>query len=397
MSSVNDAVGLLEDFVELSNKGVRVVRTAEGARRYKVPIGSVIIKHPDGSHDVISKGDGKHVPTNTQARKKAQAGEYRTAPKAAFNTKNGPRTARTSRGLAYDPDELARHKSRATRIAEKYADPTGKDESKQGTKSLHTTYDPETKKYSYSEERKALHNQIIDDLLKEADKRGVKKERKAIVAAGLPGAGKGTVLSKHAGVPESDYLTLDPDSIKAELVKRGGKVPGQSDSISAMDLAGITHEESSDLTKAAVARAEKEGYNIVHDVTLGGSNTQKHIDAMKARKKKGYKIHGVMVDIDKDTSTRRAGERYVHGRADYAEGKGLGGRLVPEGIGKEEAPEGYKSINAYNFDKVKPLFDSWDVYDNNTDGRDPKHVKSSKERIKLSHEWDDEIARLVAL
>ena len=39
-------------------------------------------------------------------------------------------------------------------------------------------------------------------------------ERKAIVAGGLPGAGKTTVLPEFAGIDLSQYLMINPDVIK---------------------------------------------------------------------------------------------------------------------------------------------------------------------------------------
>ncbi len=46
-------------------------------------------------------------------------------------------------------------------------------------------------------------------------------ERRAIIAGGLSGAGKSTVLDQYAGIDRSQYLTINPDKIKEEMADRG--------------------------------------------------------------------------------------------------------------------------------------------------------------------------------
>jgi hypothetical protein len=70
----------------------------------------------------------------------------------------------------------------------------------------------------WSDDRDALHDSIIDDLYAKAS--DVPCERRAIIAGGLPGAGKSTVLERYAGIDRSQYLTINPDDIKEEMARR---------------------------------------------------------------------------------------------------------------------------------------------------------------------------------
>ena len=63
-----------------------------------------------------------------------------------------------------------------------------------------------------------MHDSIIDDLYARAS--DVPCEQRAIIAGGLPGAGKSTVLERYAGIDRSQYLTINPDDVKEEMAKR---------------------------------------------------------------------------------------------------------------------------------------------------------------------------------
>lgn len=79
------------------------------------------------------------------------------------------------------------------------------------TKSLYTV-DPERKVWDFGRVEK--QNEIIGHLYSEqAD---APCDGHAVMAGGLGGAGKGTVLGHHAGIDRSQYLTVDPDRIKEE-------------------------------------------------------------------------------------------------------------------------------------------------------------------------------------
>jgi hypothetical protein len=119
------------------------------------------------------------------------------------------------------------------------------------------TVDPQ--RQVWSEERVAFHDAIIEDLYQQAA--DVPCERRAIIAGGLPGAGKSTILEKYAGIDRSQFLTLDPDQINSELARR--ELIPQLEGLSPMEASDLAHEESSRITKLIAARAQADGKNII--------------------------------------------------------------------------------------------------------------------------------------
>lgn len=242
------------------------------------------------------------------------------------------------------------------------------------TDALHTV---DENRQVWSDERVKLHRQIVDDIL--AANSSVPKEKKAVMAGGLGGAGKSTVLAKFAGIDTSQYLTLNPDEIKEELVNRG--LAPKAEGYSPMEMSALLHEESSHLTKMVAAIAQDEGYNVMWDITMSGatSKTQSKIRDLKER---GYSVEGVFVDIPVETSVERAMARYRRGLEDFLKGKGNGGRYVPPSIIRENESKTHSSTNRAAFETVAEQFADWSIYDNSVHGRDPKLVDDSKRKRK---------------
>jgi predicted kinase len=222
--------------------------------------------------------------------------------------------------------------------------------------------------------RNRIHGQIVRDLYDQAS--DVPNDRMAIVAGGLPGSGKTTTLEQHAGIDRSQYLTINPDSIKEEMARRGlvPDVPG----LSPMEASDLVHEESSHVAKRLALRAQADGKNIIWDITMRSySSTEGRIHDLRMA---GYtRIDGIFVDIPIDTSITRADARHREGHDDYLAGKGLGGRFVPEEVIKEQADPEWGSINRKTFEEVKRQLDSWSTYDNSVDGRGPVLADAPKQ------------------
>jgi predicted kinase len=215
----------------------------------------------------------------------------------------------------------------------------------------------------WSDERDAAHNAIIEDLYGRAE--DVPCERKAIVAGGLPGAGKTTVLTAHAGVDLSQYLMINPDSIKEELAER--EMIPEIEGLSPMEASDLVHEECSYLAKRLAAKAQAEGKNIIWDVTM--SRTDKAIERIEALRESGYsQAEGIFVDVPIDASVRRAEARHRESHDAYLAGHGLGGRYIAKATILEHADSAWGSGNRRNFEQLKPLFDAWRIYDNSVDG-----------------------------
>jgi predicted kinase len=233
------------------------------------------------------------------------------------------------------------------------------------------TTDPD--RAQWAPERAVLHRDLLDDLYSRAA--DVPCDRQAIIAGGLGGAGKTTVLEGYAGVDRSQYLTINPDDIKEEMARRGliPEVAG----LTPMEASDLVHEETSYLAKQFAARAIADGKNVVWDITMSSqSSTESRIGNLKGS---DYRTTCIFVDIPVEVSVRRAEGRYREGHEDYRNGEGQGGRYVPAGVIRSQADPEWGSVNRRTFEQVKEKFDQWAVYDNSVDGRAPVLIDASGE------------------
>ena len=215
----------------------------------------------------------------------------------------------------------------------------------------------------WTDERDSAHQEIIDYLYAAASE--VPCEGKAILAGGLPGAGKTTVLREHAGIDLSSYLMINPDDIKEEMARRGliPEIPG----LSPMESAGLVHEEASHIAKRLARRAEGEGRNVIWDVTLSKPDSaEKRVNSLHSR---GYtQVDGVFIDIPTELSVKRADARYRAEHDLYRADGGQGGRFMSSEIICAQADQVWGSRNRANFEAVKDQFDSWSLFDNSVEG-----------------------------
>jgi len=215
----------------------------------------------------------------------------------------------------------------------------------------------------WSAERDAIHESIIEDICAQAG--SIPCERKSIIAGGLGGAGKSTVLSDHAGIDLSRYLKINPDDVKEEMGRRG-LIP-DVDGLSPMEASDLVHEESSYIAKRIARRAVAEGRNVIWDITMSTQDsTEERIDNLHAA---GYSVTGIFVDIPVETSVRRAEFRHRSGHEDFRAGVGQGGRYVPPEVIRAQADEDWGSQNRKTFEAVRHRFDQWSRYDNSVDFR----------------------------
>ena len=238
------------------------------------------------------------------------------------------------------------------------------------TDRLHT--DPADHK-SWTAERLAAQREIIEDLYR--DGRDVPCHGEAVLAGGLGGAGKGTVLAKYAGIDTSGYLVIDPDRIKQQMAERG-MIP-EVEGLSPMECSVLVHEESSWIAANLAKRAYAEGRNVIWDITMSSlESTERRIDDLRSA---GYHhLTGVFVDIPAEQSVQRALGRYRAGMERYGHGVGQGGRYVPPEIILAQRTAGGRTVNRQVFETVKPRFDRWMVFDNSRDGEHPVLTDSSE-------------------
>ena len=190
---------------------------------------------------------------------------------------------------------------------------------------------------------------------------------------GLSSAGKTTTLRAHAGLDLDQYVLLNPDDMKEELLKRGAHptIPGHED-LAPMEHSTLIHAESCHLAEMLAARAYADGKNVIWDVTMGElGGTRQRLTQIRQR---GYKVRGIFVDVPIATSIERSSSRYQKALIEYLEGKGHGGRPIPpQFISEQGLPDG-GSRNRQVFDTVRDQFEDWQLFD--TSGLAPRLIDS---------------------
>jgi hypothetical protein len=94
-----------------------------------------------------------------------------------------------------------------------------------------------------------------------------------------------------------------------------------------METSPLIHEESSDIAQQLGAAAQASGMNMIYDVTLGSVSTgERYLGGLHDN---NYKVGMAYVSTSVPAAIESAMGRYERGVADYANGKGEGGRLVP--------------------------------------------------------------------
>lgn len=228
----------------------------------------------------------------------------------------------------------------------------------------------------WSAGRRDIHDAIVGHLYRAAD--AVPCDHKAIMAGGLGGAGKSTVLEKHAGIDRSQYLTINPDDIKEEMA-RLGLIP-EIDGLSPMEASDLAHEESSHIAKLLATRAMRDGKNIIWDITMSSTaTTERRIDDLERTR---YTTTSIFVNVNVPEAMRRAEARHRRGHEDFRAGIGLGGRFVPAEAIEAQADPVWGSRNRRTFEDVKERFAEWSVYDNSVPGRAPVLIESGQAKRK---------------
>ena len=245
------------------------------------------------------------------------------------------------------------------------------------------TIDPDRKEWTV--ERNRLQASLVSDLYERA--REVPCDRQAIIAGGLGGAGKTTVLTGHSSIDLSKFLTINPDDIKEEMARRG-MIP-EMDKLSPMEASDLAHEESSYIAKRLALRAMTEGKSVIWDITMSSrESTDERINNL--RDFEYSQVDGVFVHIPPGISVTRTEFRHREGHEQWRAGRGLGGRFVPSEIIHRQMDSEWGSQNRKTFEAVKEKFTGWSIYDNSISGRSPALIDSSDRPAKLiergSHE-----------
>jgi hypothetical protein len=238
----------------------------------------------------------------------------------------------------------------------------------------HLVYTIDPDHQSWIKDRRDLHASIINDLYSSA--RDVPNMGQAIVAGGLGGAGKTTVLTERADIDLSQYLVINPDNLKAEMARRG--MTPTIDGLSPMEASDLVHEESSYLARQLALRAYADRKNVVWDITM--SDEERTAVRLTELRSAGYvRVDGIFVDIPVETSIRRTELRHREGHEKFLAGDGLGGRYVPPKVIRSQEDPEWGSQNRRTFDRMKSKFNNWSIYDNSVDWRPAQIIESSIE------------------
>jgi predicted ABC-type ATPase len=224
----------------------------------------------------------------------------------------------------------------------------------------------------WNAERYAYHHKVINQLLAGHT---APSDRKPIVTilGGGTGSGKTTLSRKVLG-NDPNVLRVDPDELKL-AVPEYDKLK-QDDPLNA---SARVHDESSYMTKMAMAQAASKGLDIVYDATTSGNGGP----AMaKLLAEKGYDVRAMFVDVPIDVARARAAKR----EADSTDPINFG-RHVPDEVIQWSH---YGAADKFMQLKDMPEVADKKFYDNS--GKEPQLVYSrsgmGKETINDQDKWD---------
>lgn len=203
--------------------------------------------------------------------------------------------------------------------------------------------------------RERLHRAIQEQVRGAAP--DVLQERRALVLAGPPGAGKGGVKADVLGNALETYRNIDADEFKAALLDAADRdgsfdewlkpdavrdLEAEGEKFFPLELASLVHEESSYLAKAFRARAIAAGDNIIVDAVLAVEGSAIALGDQLAQA--GYMVQVVDVEVPFVLSEQRIRSRWEKEYMAALEGRGeLGGRWVPSEYTRDvfDGPEGH--------------------------------------------------------
>jgi predicted ABC-type ATPase len=225
--------------------------------------------------------------------------------------------------------------------------------------------------------RQMLHERLIDESIAAVPELG--SDRRAILLAGPPGAGKTAIREDALGSASKSFLVIDADDFKARLLDEA-VADGSYDSwikpaevrereaagerFHPMELSSLVHSESADLAETLRAKAIRERKNVVIDTVLSSDTKARQI--MGELERAGYDVQVMDVEVPREVSEERIRKRWREGNELAEKGEGLGGRWVPSEFGAwvYGAPDGGSrpEANARMVAEESPAVSRYRVY-----------------------------------
>lgn len=190
-------------------------------------------------------------------------------------------------------------------------------------------------------QRRRLFEQLLEDTA--ARYPDALSEKKALVLAGPPGAGKGSVADRVLGAAKSSFVNVDADEFKAALLRQAiadgsyeswikppavRELEAAGERFFPMEMAALVHEESAELAAAQRVRMMGLGKNLIADTVLGSESSAVELGTQLQRA--GYSVHVVDVEVPFEVSEERIVQRWAEAIASAEAGQDpLGGRWVP--------------------------------------------------------------------
>lgn len=211
-------------------------------------------------------------------------------------------------------------------------------------------------------ERQLLRAHVEDELYNfMADTR--RRERDATIVLGLPASGKSTYVGPL--LQEKGALEIEGDNAKALLPEFRGGLGAQA-----------VHEEASSITRKVLARAIKNGDNIVWARIDSPSKVEEDINNLK---KAGYKVKITLIDADPDLAMLSCVRRFLKMN-----------RFIPPSVVKEY---GFAPVETYNVAKFQNVADSYERLERSPDGlrKVESHTRVGEDKSSSSREREEAV------